>query len=72
VVKRLPPQPGFKEQRWAHLLCGEPATIEAAAAATHAAAFDNRPDRITLLENEVTALRQEIDWIKQKLADLLS
>lgn len=72
IVKRLPPQPGFKEQRWAHLLCGEPATLEAATAATHAAALDNRPDRITLLENEVTALRQEIDWIKQKLADLLS
>jgi hypothetical protein len=33
---------------------------------------DGRPDRITLLENEVTALKQEIDWIKQKLSDLLN
>ncbi len=73
VVKRLPPQPGMKEMRWAHLLCGEPATIEAAVAATHSAAIhDGRPDRIALLENEVAALKQEIDWIKQKLADLLN
>jgi uncharacterized protein YceH (UPF0502 family) len=69
LTRRLPPRPGMKEHRWAHLLCGEP---PADALAAPIAIEDGRPDRITLLENEVTALKQEIDWIKQKLADLLS
>jgi uncharacterized protein len=69
MTKRLPPQPGMKEQRWAHLLCGEP-SADAVLAPT--AISDGRPDRVTLLENEVAALKQEIDWIKQKLADLLN
>ncbi|BDC52787.1 UPF0502 protein [Bryobacterales bacterium F-183] len=70
LVKRLPPQPGMKEQRWAHLLCGEPANIEAAVTVAHDA--DGRGDRITRLENEVASLRQELDWLKEKLASLLA
>lgn len=70
IVKRLPAQPGMKEQRWAHLLCGEPANIEAAIHAAHDA--DGRGDRITRLENEVASLRQELDWLKEKLAGLLT
>lgn len=70
MTKRLPPMPGMKEQRWAHLFSGEPA-LDLASASYTAPASDGRPDRITLLENEVSALKQEIDWIKQKLADLL-
>lgn len=69
MTKRMPPQPGMKEQRWTHLLCGEPSP-EALIAPQPIT--DGRPDRITLLENEVTALKQEIDWIKLKLADLLN
>ena len=69
MTMRMPPQPGMKEQRWTHLLCGEPSP-EALLAPLPI--HDGRPDRITLLENEVTALRQEIDWIKQKLSDLLN
>lgn len=71
LVRRMPPQPGMKEQRWAHLLYGEPA-LEQLSTQVPAGPADGRPDRITLLENEVAALKQEIDWIKQKLADLLN
>jgi uncharacterized protein len=72
LVKKLPPQAGMKELRWAHLLCGEP-SLEAHHQMSAAAAVSGwQPDRITHLENEVQSLRQEIDWIKQKLADLLS
>lgn len=70
MVKRLPAQPGMKEQRWAHLLCGEPANVEAAIHVAHDA--DGRGDRITKLENEVASLRQELDWLKEKLAGLLA
>jgi len=70
IVKRLPAQPGMKEQRWAHLLCGEPANVEAAIHVAHDA--DGRGDRITRLENEVASLRQELDWLKEKLAGLLA
>jgi uncharacterized protein len=69
MTKRMPPQPGMKEQRWAHLLCGEPPPDAAAAPLP---IQDGRPDRVALLENEVAALKQEIDWIKQKLSDLLN
>ena len=71
LARRMPPQPGMKEQRWAHLLCGEPAFETAQPHYAASAPTDGRLDRITLLENEVNALKQEIDWIKQKLADLL-
>lgn len=69
MTKPMPAQPGMKEKRWAHLLCGEPVVAEPA---VMVGLSDGRPDRVTLLENEVTALRQEIDWIKLKLADLLN
>jgi len=69
MTMRMPPQHGMKEQRWTHLLCGEPSPDAVIAPLP---INDGRPDRIALLENEVTALRQEIDWIKQKLSDLLN
>ena len=56
-------------QRWAHLLCGEPpAYIETGVSVAHSGG----EDRVTKLEHEVASLRQELDWLKEKLAGLLA
>jgi len=61
-VKQLPRQPGYKEQRWAHLLSGdvEIADLPAAAAPTPPS------DRIARLEMELAQLRQEFDDFKRR------
>jgi uncharacterized protein YceH (UPF0502 family) len=58
LVLKLPRQPGAREPRWAHLLCGEPAAAEAAASPG-----DSRSDlaaRVDRLELEVAELRAEL------------
>ena len=63
LVVRMPRQPGFKESRYAHLLCGE-------VVAEAAPEPPPRPgqDRFAALEAEIFALRREIDQLKQELA----
>jgi hypothetical protein len=68
LVKMLPRQPGTKESRYAHLLCGEidvqnlePARL------TPSVTSDNQ--RLARLEEEVAALHNELDAIKQQLAE---
>lgn len=65
LVVRLPVQPGRKEARFAHLLSGE-IDIEALAAAnpSRAALGQSTTDRIEKLEEEVGALRGEVDTLK--------
>jgi len=65
ILTRLPVQPGQKEARFAHLLSGK-IDVEALAAAypTKAAQAEAAVDRITGLENEVSALRGEVDSLK--------
>lgn len=69
LVIRLPRQPGRKEHRFAHLLSGVPEMDETVALAMEPArlqvAAEN--DRIARLENEVAALRTELDEISQQL-----
>jgi len=68
LVRELPREPGRREQRFAHLLCGEP-KVEAHAqtaagettGATEASGYAARVER---LEAEVAALRQEVDALK--------
>lgn len=57
LVVRLPRQPGAREQRWTHLLCGEP-EVAPAAAATAPAGLEGRVAR---LEEEVAELRARLD-----------
>lgn len=66
LVVRLPIQPGQKEARFAHLLFGD-VDIEAlaAAASTHRPRAGPDGERIEKLEAEVTALRDEIDRLKE-------
>ncbi|MBX7053827.1 MAG: YceH family protein [Pyrinomonadaceae bacterium] len=66
IVVKLPVQPGQKEARFAHLLSGE-IDIEALAAA-HASRSSRgavESERVEKLEEEVAAMRAEIDEIKQ-------
>jgi len=69
LVMRLPRQPGRKEHRFAHLLSGLPDLEESAALPTEPArlkvAAEN--DRIARLEEEVAALRTELDEVSKQL-----
>jgi uncharacterized protein YceH (UPF0502 family) len=64
LVKRLARLPGKREERFAHLLCGDVAQPipEPAAAAIRPS---DRDARITALEAEVAALRAEMDSLWQ-------
>lgn len=63
-VRRLARQPGAREQRWAHLLSGEPDEPVAAPAAGPAvrdpSAFDALVARVDRLEAELAALRARL------------
>ena len=69
LLMRLPRQPGRKEQRFAHLLAGTPDIDETSSLPTEPArlkvAAEN--DRITKLEEEVVALRTELDDVRSQL-----
>ena len=69
LVMRLPRQPGRKEHRFAHLLSGLPDIEESAALPTEPSrlkvAAEN--DRIARLEEEVAALRAELDEVSKQL-----
>ncbi|MFC1779971.1 YceH family protein [Thermodesulfobacteriota bacterium] len=69
LVMRLPRQPGRKEHRFTHLLSGLPDLEESAALPTEPArlkvAAEN--DRFTRLEEEVAAMRAELDEVSKQL-----
>ncbi|MGB9104909.1 MAG: DUF480 domain-containing protein, partial [Terriglobales bacterium] len=66
LVKVLARQPGTKEARYAHLLCGEVEGGEAASeAVVTSASLDG--SRITRLEIEVGNLKSEIAALRQQL-----
>jgi len=69
LVMRLPRQPGRKEHRFTHLLSGLPDIEESAALPTEPArlkvAAEN--DRFIRLEEEVAALRAELDEVSKQL-----
>jgi uncharacterized protein YceH (UPF0502 family) len=59
-VRQLPRQSGFKESRYAQLLCGEVEVTEEAAAAPV------RVDRIAQLEAEVAELKRQFEEFRKK------
>ena len=68
LVKMLARQPGTKEARYAHLLCGEVEGAEAGAeAVVTSASLDG--SRITRLEIEVGNLKSEIADLRKQLED---
>ncbi len=75
LVKMLPRQPGQKENRYAHLLSGEPVIPEAEATETqdpeggsHIPGSREKEERIAELEAEVRELRREIESLKAEFA----
>ena len=71
MVVRLPRQPGQKEARFAHLLSGAPAEEIAseAPAAKPVSSRQSDRDRIEQLEQIVTALKDEVQTLKQQFAE---
>ncbi len=57
LVVSLPRQPGQKEERFAHLLCGEPSLTEPIKSSPPNAARQELDQRISALEAEVAELR---------------
>lgn len=66
LVTLLPRQPGRREQRYAHLLGGEPVIAESAETETPLP----RLDRLQALEAEVAALRAEVEALRDEVATL--
>jgi uncharacterized protein YceH (UPF0502 family) len=66
LVTKLPRRPGEKEQRYAHLLSGEP-RVETISEPMDTA--PSRTDRIGVLELEVARQREVLEDLKRQLAD---
>ncbi len=63
LIRQLPRQPGQKEQRYVHLLCGEP-DLSTWSFAPDASDEGDRV-RIAALEEKVAALAQELNALKE-------
>ena len=76
LARVLPRQPGTKESRYTHLFCGEPPVSEGSEdvarvhrpATASALAQPGNADRLALLEEEVSRLRNELADVQQQLA----
>jgi hypothetical protein len=68
LVKMLPRQPGTKESRYAHLLSGD-IELQSVEPARAAPSVNPENQRLTRLEDEVAALHNELDAIKQQFAE---
>jgi len=68
LLQPLPRQPGMKEIRYAHLLCGEVAVAEAAPH-THAVGEPSKDDRIAQLEAEVRSARTELSQLRREFEE---
>src|SRR6266481_6161783 len=71
LVKVLPRQPGTKESRYAHLLSGDVESFEPKSEESASTTTDS-PDgeRLSRLEKEVAALRNEATDFQKEIADL--
>jgi uncharacterized protein YceH (UPF0502 family) len=64
LATKLPKQPGTKEHRYAHLLCGAEAVPEAS---TSPARVAGGSDRVAALEAEVAELRERLSTVEEDL-----
>jgi uncharacterized protein len=70
LVKALPRQPGTKEIRYAHLLCGEEEGWQIAAATASADVSESIDgDRLGRVEEAIRELRAELADLRQQVAD---
>jgi len=71
LVARLPRRPGQKEERYAHLLGGEPSSAgPLAEALSSPAPHGSREDRLDALEALVEGLRADVAALRAELASL--
>jgi uncharacterized protein YceH (UPF0502 family) len=66
-VQKLPRAPGAREQRWAHLLSGEPVYVEAASAVA-----PRRDEELDRLREQQQSMRAELDSLKALVARMAS
>jgi uncharacterized protein YceH (UPF0502 family) len=66
LAVKLPRQPGAREPRWAHLLCGE---VEVEVEAVAVAETPGRNDRLAELEARVARLEAELAELRALVAD---
>lgn len=66
LVARLPPGPGRREPRFAHLLCGEDSLPEPDVRAEPPPSPAPRPDRLADLEQEVASLRESLTALRNE------
>ena len=72
LIAKMPRQPGFKEGRYAHLLCGAPSvSSEPLAPAPEPAMLEvhAEKERMALMETEITALRTELTELRTQFED---
>lgn len=69
-VAELPRQPGRREIRYAHLFCGEVISPPAVEVVARIETDVITEDRMSALEREVSALRAELEQMKQQLLEL--
>ncbi|HYC47243.1 MAG TPA: YceH family protein [Burkholderiales bacterium] len=67
LVKELPRQAGARENRWVHLLSGEPA-VQQAAAAPAASGVDLGTNELAAMKANIARLESEMDELKALLA----
>lgn len=68
LVRKLPKQPGSREHRWAHLLCGDVIDAPAPAREAGSAPPGELQARVTRLEQEVSELRAELRALLDQLS----
>ncbi len=70
MVLKLPRAPGAREQRWVHLLCGEPDIAAMVAAAPSASETSDLLARVTALENTVARLKADNAQLRQHITTI--
>jgi uncharacterized protein YceH (UPF0502 family) len=66
LTRMLPRAPGTRENRWAHLLCGEPVLLPQAEPGSLPAAGDLVAE-LAALRDEVAALREEVAYLRERV-----
>lgn len=67
LVVKLPREPGKRESRYAHLFGDMPPPVRSHHEATLEASPESGPDRCEALEQQLRALRQEVEELKLRL-----
>ena len=70
TVQKLPRMPGAREQRWVHLLCGEPDVAALMASAPAGGEASDLLARVTALENAVARLKADNTQLRQHVLNI--